>query len=156
MSLLREAEKCLLNQRRYARLNALITPLRQQHKQDKQDPRSSSSSWRDRVFEAELRREKGRHHTHSTHPMQLIANPGSGKALPSPPSTATSSPSKITSAPSTSQRHAHPPFSTRPSRVPSMRRSSNNYKPPGPWWLGRRIWTSSGWVRIRYIRSLDP
>ncbi|OAX80283.1 glutamyl-tRNA(Gln) amidotransferase subunit A, mitochondrial [Emergomyces africanus] len=47
MSLLREAEKCLANQKTYASLNAFITPLHQ------------AGPWRDRVQDAEARREKG-------------------------------------------------------------------------------------------------
>ncbi|PGH17506.1 aspartyl/glutamyl-tRNA(Asn/Gln) amidotransferase, A subunit [Helicocarpus griseus UAMH5409] len=47
MSLLREAEKCLANQKTCASLNAFITPLQQ------------SGPWRERVREAESRREKG-------------------------------------------------------------------------------------------------
>ena len=47
MSLLREAEKCVANQRTFARLNAFITPLHQ------------SGSWQDGVREAETRRENG-------------------------------------------------------------------------------------------------
>ena len=47
MSILREAEKCLANQKTYANLNAFITPL--QH----------SRSWRDRVKDADARMDKG-------------------------------------------------------------------------------------------------
>ncbi|OJD13833.1 aspartyl/glutamyl-tRNA(Asn/Gln) amidotransferase, A subunit [Emergomyces pasteurianus Ep9510] len=47
MYLLREAEKCLANQKTYASLNAFITPLQQ------------AGPWRDRVRDAEARREKG-------------------------------------------------------------------------------------------------
>ncbi|KAK2802448.1 Trimeric GatFAB AmidoTransferase(AdT) complex subunit [Onygenales sp. PD_10] len=47
MSLLREAEKCLANQKTYASLNAFITPLQQ------------AGPWRERVRDAEVRAEKG-------------------------------------------------------------------------------------------------
>ncbi|PGH32168.1 glutamyl-tRNA(Gln) amidotransferase subunit A, mitochondrial [[Emmonsia] crescens] len=47
MSLLREAERCFANQKTYASLNAFITPLQQ------------AGPWRDRVRDAETRREKG-------------------------------------------------------------------------------------------------
>lgn len=47
MSLLREAEKCLANQKAYAGLNAFITPLQR------------SGSWLDRVRDADARRESG-------------------------------------------------------------------------------------------------
>lgn len=47
MSLLREAERCLANQRKYASLNAFITPL------------DRVGSWVDRVKSAEARREQG-------------------------------------------------------------------------------------------------
>ncbi|KAL1965436.1 hypothetical protein VTN77DRAFT_5692 [Rasamsonia byssochlamydoides] len=49
MSLLREAEKCLANQKAYAGLNAFITPLAAQR----------SASWLDRVRDADARRENG-------------------------------------------------------------------------------------------------
>ncbi|EEH43947.2 aspartyl/glutamyl-tRNA(Asn/Gln) amidotransferase, A subunit [Paracoccidioides brasiliensis Pb18] len=47
MSLLREAERCLANQKTYANLNAFITRLR------------NAGTWRDRVSVAETRRERG-------------------------------------------------------------------------------------------------
>ncbi|KAI5299317.1 Trimeric GatFAB AmidoTransferase(AdT) complex subunit, partial [Ascosphaera atra] len=47
MSLIREAERCLANQRTYANLNALIKPLQ------------VAGAWRDRVAEADARGEKG-------------------------------------------------------------------------------------------------
>ncbi|KAM5446322.1 Trimeric GatFAB AmidoTransferase(AdT) complex subunit [Microsporum audouinii] len=47
MSFLREAEKCLLNQKTFATLNAFITPLER------------STSWRDRVQAADSRRDDG-------------------------------------------------------------------------------------------------
>ncbi|KAK2810491.1 hypothetical protein FQN50_002980 [Emmonsiellopsis sp. PD_5] len=47
MSLLREAEKCLANQKTYASLNAFITPLQQ------------AGSWREKVRDAEVRAERG-------------------------------------------------------------------------------------------------
>ncbi|KLJ07734.1 aspartyl-tRNA(Asn)/glutamyl-tRNA (Gln) amidotransferase subunit A [Blastomyces silverae] len=49
MSLLREAEKCLANQKTYASLNAFITPLHH----------AGLGSWRDRVRDADARRERG-------------------------------------------------------------------------------------------------
>lgn len=52
MSLLREAEKCIANQKAHAALNAFITPLR------------CSGSWLDRVKDADRRREQGMHHIH--------------------------------------------------------------------------------------------
>lgn len=47
MSLLREAEKCLANQKFHSALNAFITPLQE------------SAQWRDRVKDADMRREQG-------------------------------------------------------------------------------------------------
>lgn len=47
MSFLREAEKCLLNQKTFASLNAFITPLER------------SATWRERVQAADYRRGKG-------------------------------------------------------------------------------------------------
>ncbi|EEH03437.1 glutamyl-tRNA amidotransferase subunit A [Histoplasma capsulatum G186AR] len=47
MSLLREAEKCLANQKTYASLNAFITPLQR------------AGPWRDRVRDSDTRRERG-------------------------------------------------------------------------------------------------
>ncbi|PGH02667.1 glutamyl-tRNA(Gln) amidotransferase subunit A, mitochondrial [Blastomyces parvus] len=49
MSLLREAEKCLANQKTYASLNAFITPLHH----------AGPAPWRDRVRDADVRRERG-------------------------------------------------------------------------------------------------
>lgn len=48
MSLLREAEKCLANQKTFANLNAFITPLER------------STSWRERLRDADARRTSGR------------------------------------------------------------------------------------------------
>lgn len=47
MSLLREAEKCIVNQKAHAALNAFITPLR------------SSGPWLEQVKDADRRREQG-------------------------------------------------------------------------------------------------
>jgi hypothetical protein len=47
MSVVREAKKCFARQRTFANLNAFITPL------------PDSSSWRNRVKNAEARRDKG-------------------------------------------------------------------------------------------------
>lgn len=47
MSLLREAEKCIANQKAHSALNAFITPLR------------SSGPWLDRVRDADCRKEQG-------------------------------------------------------------------------------------------------
>lgn len=49
MSLLREAERCLTNQNTHAALNAFITALS-----------PSSGAWKDRVKEADHRREQGK------------------------------------------------------------------------------------------------
>ncbi|KAL2387090.1 aspartyl-tRNA(Asn)/glutamyl-tRNA (Gln) amidotransferase subunit A [Blastomyces gilchristii SLH14081] len=49
MSLLREAERCLANQKTYASLNAFITPLHC----------ARPGPWRDRVRDADVRRERG-------------------------------------------------------------------------------------------------
>ena len=48
MSLLREAERCLANQKTFASLNAFITPLQR------------SASWTERVKIAEERRSRGK------------------------------------------------------------------------------------------------
>jgi aspartyl-tRNA(Asn)/glutamyl-tRNA(Gln) amidotransferase subunit A len=48
MSLLREAEKCITNQRSHAALNAFITTVQ------------NSGPWREQVRDAELRRESGK------------------------------------------------------------------------------------------------
>lgn len=48
MSLLREAERCLANQKTFASLNAFITPLQR------------SASWAERVKDAEERRSRGK------------------------------------------------------------------------------------------------
>ena len=48
MSLLREAEKCITNQRSHAALNAFITTVRH------------SGPWREQVRDAEVRRESGK------------------------------------------------------------------------------------------------
>ena len=47
MSLLREAEKCIANQKAHSALKAFITPLR------------SSGPWLDRVRDADCRKEQG-------------------------------------------------------------------------------------------------
>lgn len=47
MSLLREAERCIINQTSHAALNAFITPLQR------------SGQWRESVREADLRSEQG-------------------------------------------------------------------------------------------------
>lgn len=48
MSLLREAEKCIANQKSHAALNALITALQ------------PSGQWREQVKDADLRTERGK------------------------------------------------------------------------------------------------
>jgi hypothetical protein len=56
MSLLREAEKCLANQSVHSALNAFVSPLH------------AAGQWRDRVREADLRREQGRRPVNSQSP----------------------------------------------------------------------------------------
>jgi aspartyl-tRNA(Asn)/glutamyl-tRNA(Gln) amidotransferase subunit A len=52
MSLLREAEKCVANQKAFAGLNAFITPLQR------------SGPWLDSVREADIRRANGLRQVH--------------------------------------------------------------------------------------------
>ena len=61
MSLLREAERCLANQKTYAHLNAFITTLER------------STSWRGRLQHADARRESGRCYPMETLYIDLIA-----------------------------------------------------------------------------------
>lgn len=76
MSLLREAEKCLANQSVHSALNAFVSPLH------------AAGQWRDRVREADLRREQGRRPVNSQSPCPgspVLMNP---QGSPSPPPTA--------------------------------------------------------------------
>jgi hypothetical protein len=121
MSLLREAEKCIANQKLFTELNAFITPLQ------------SLGTYADRIRDADIRRENGNHPLNRLSIYSLLTSLNN-RNLEIPPRR----------PPNRHQRQHLHPFSTNNMRLPHAReilqpvRCNSNQIPRKRWRNNRR------------------